>query len=114
MRCQACSAIVWCNDPLPVACPKCGAAWESAGATTGIARSATVGEILQRLYDSEINCRLEWLWQNGFDWELLDGDRNTKRWGTADTMEAAALAMATAAAADFPDSQFSAWWRAQA
>lgn len=71
---------------------------------------AGAAEILQRLYDSEINCRLSWVWQGGFEWELLDGDLNVKRWGTADTLEAAALAIAEAAARDFDGSAFMTWW----
>ena len=30
-------------------------------------------KLFKIIYDSEINCRIEWLWDAGFTWALLDG-----------------------------------------
>jgi len=35
-------------------------------------KSCNVGKILQSIYDSEINIRLEWMWDAGMTWALLD------------------------------------------
>jgi hypothetical protein len=30
-------------------------------------------KLINYIYDSEINCRIEWMWDGGFTWCLLDG-----------------------------------------
>lgn len=31
-----------------------------------------IGEVLNRIYDSEINVRIEWVWDGGFTWVLVN------------------------------------------
>jgi hypothetical protein len=30
-------------------------------------------KVFEKIYDSEINCRLEWFWDTGFTWSIQDG-----------------------------------------
>ena len=32
-------------------------------------------KLLNYVYDSEINCRIEWFWDGGFTWYLIDGTK---------------------------------------
>ena len=32
-------------------------------------------KVFEKIYDSEINCRLEWLWDGGFTWSISDGTK---------------------------------------
>jgi len=29
--------------------------------------------VIKAIYDCEVNCRLEWFWDSGFTWSVLDG-----------------------------------------
>ena len=62
-------------------------------------------DILQALYDSEINCALRWLWDGGIDWKLfLPNDKAIE--GNAPTVKDAIRALRQAALTHFPDSEF--------
>lgn len=39
---------------------------------------ASIGGLLQRMYDSEINFRLECMWDGGFTWSLTASDREQR------------------------------------
>lgn len=30
-------------------------------------------KLIKAIYDCEVNCRIEWFWDSGFQWALLDG-----------------------------------------
>lgn len=32
-------------------------------------------KLLNFVYDSEVNCRIEWVWDSGFTWYLIDGTK---------------------------------------
>jgi hypothetical protein len=32
-----------------------------------------VGPVLKRIYDSEINIRIDWLWDGGYTWAIIEG-----------------------------------------
>lgn len=32
-------------------------------------------KVFEKIYDSEINCRLEWFWDAGFTWSISDGTK---------------------------------------
>jgi hypothetical protein len=74
-------------------------------------KPAIVGtEILQRLYDSEINASITWMYDAGFDWKLGDDANGWKAQGTGRTIEDAARQLASAAMTTYPASEFAAWW----
>lgn len=68
-------------------------------------------EILQRMYDSEINFTLRTVWQGGFWWEVLDSDLEPGEHGIADSLAEAAQALAAGAVLMYPLATFSGWWR---
>ena len=68
-------------------------------------------EILQKLYDSEINFEIFTFWDAGFDWKLGDEMNGFKDGGCCDTLETAVIALAIAAVKHFPDSTFAKEWR---
>jgi len=70
-------------------------------------------EVLQRLYDSEINLRIGWIWAGGVTWQLGDKHNGWKAGGNAATVALAAVELAKAAAEHFPGSDFTKWWRAR-
>jgi hypothetical protein len=78
-----------------------------------------VGEILQRLYDSEINVQLGWNWDGGVDYRI--GSRSPDIWsafesspvqgtGSRDVV-AAVQQLVDTILARAPTSAFAAWWR---
>jgi len=77
------------------------------------------GEILQRLYDSEINVRIGWLWDGGVEYsigstsnDIWDSDFNKAeivRTGEINLADGVNK-MAAAAAAKYPKSSFAEWW----
>jgi hypothetical protein len=75
--------------------------------------AADPAEILQRLYDSELNLRLGWIWDAGVAWQLGDKRNGWKATGTEATVALAAVALAKAAAQHYPESEFTKWWRAR-
>jgi hypothetical protein len=70
-----------------------------------------IGEILQRLYSSEINLRIEWVWDGGVQWRLGDEFNGWTARGTSDSVAQAARDVGAAAAQARPESEFAAWWR---
>jgi hypothetical protein len=48
-------------------------------------------EILQRLYASEINATISWMYDAGFEWKLGDDANGWKARGTAKTIDDAAV-----------------------
>ena len=69
-------------------------------------------EVLQRIYDSEINFAIHTCWQDGFDWKLFDSDMDPVASGSADSLTEAAVALAEAIMSAFPHSDFAVWWGA--
>jgi hypothetical protein len=62
-------------------------------------------DILQALYDSEINFELRWIWDGGVDWKLFrPGDQLIE--SNAPTVTEAAYELARAAIIHYPDSDF--------
>jgi hypothetical protein len=71
------------------------------------------GEVLQQLYDSEINFEIRTDWDGGFNWRFQsDADWSTS--GTGKDLAEAAAQLAQAVAQHDPNSQFAAWWNRQA
>ena len=64
--------------------------------------------ILQELYNSEINWKISTFWDGGFDWWLGDEMNGFKAEGGADTLEEAVAALEQAALEHFPNSVFAA------
>jgi hypothetical protein len=69
-----------------------------------------MNEILQCLYDSEINARIEWVWDGDVEWRLGDEHNGWKVDGNAVTVEFAVLELAKTAVMHYPGSEFAAWW----
>ena len=77
------------------------------------------GEILQRIYDSEIHLRLGWLWDGGLDYTI--GTDSPDLWGTmnkrkivhtgAEDIADGISVMADDIALLYPFSPFAKWWR---
>lgn len=63
-------------------------------------------DVLQELYDSEINFRLETLWDAGFDWRLGDDLNGYKAEGCGLTLDEAVGQLAFAAFKHYPNSTF--------
>lgn len=66
-------------------------------------------ETLQRLYESEINAGINWIWDGGFEWKLQVGPEAYG--GNAPTVARAIEDLAVAAVAHYPDSEFARWWK---
>ncbi|MGH7782544.1 MAG: hypothetical protein ACREO5_01695 [Candidatus Binatia bacterium] len=62
-------------------------------------------DILQPLYDSEINCEIRWLWDGGIDWKLFAPNDEIIP-GNARTVQEAVKELAQAAIKHYPDSNF--------
>jgi hypothetical protein len=76
--------------------------------------NALAAEIVARIYASEVSATLRWFWDGGFEWEIWSetiSDPGSD--GTAKTFPLAAMEMAEATAARYPDSPFAAWWKAR-
>ena len=70
-----------------------------------------IHDVLQRLYDSEINCSISWLWDGGIDWKLGDALNGWKAQGSARTVADAVQQLAEAACPAYPESTFVTWWK---
>jgi hypothetical protein len=68
-------------------------------------------EILERLYASEINLRIEWVWDGGIAWKLGDELNGWGASGVSPSLPDAAKDVGTAAAQRHPESEFATWWR---
>lgn len=53
--------------------------------------------LLQKVYDLEVNFKIETYWDAGFDWVLFDGEFNVETSGTAATFAEAEQAVYHAA-----------------
>lgn len=62
--------------------------------------------IMQRLYNSEINCTIATFWDGGFSWSLGDCMNGIKAEGTSDSFDDAERNLALAAVAYYPESAF--------
>lgn len=62
-------------------------------------------DILQALYDSEINCEIRWIWDGGVDWKLFGAGEKMID-GNAPTVTEAVYQLALAAISYYPDSDF--------
>lgn len=62
--------------------------------------------LLQELYNSEINFKIETLWDGGFDWFLGDNLNGYKAEGSSQTLDEALGELAVAAFREYPDSVF--------
>jgi hypothetical protein len=71
-------------------------------------------DILQMLYDSEINFELSTFWDDGFRWKLGDNWNGFKADGHADNLAEAIEQLKDAAFKHFPSSEFAQKIRAQA
>lgn len=69
------------------------------------------GLTLQRLYDSEINACIEWVWDGGVQWRLGDEYSGWKADGKAATVALAVLELAQKAVEHYPKSEFATWWK---
>ena len=74
-----------------------------------------VRTILQKMYDSEINILIGWMWDGGIEYQIganfyNNGDgEEVKNTGT-DKIEEAIIVIADDVAAKFPNSLFCKWW----
>jgi hypothetical protein len=71
-------------------------------------------DILQMLYDSEINFELSCFWDGGFTWKLGDRMNGYSAEGHARTMVDVAEELKQAALKHYPESEFAARVRAMA
>jgi hypothetical protein len=73
-------------------------------------------EVLERLYKSEINARVQWQWDGGYDTYLLAGfDNEDIVWEMEKYTTDFSVAMtnlAQAACMHYPTSEFAKWWKA--
>jgi hypothetical protein len=63
-------------------------------------------DVLQALYDSEINWKLECFWDSGFQWALGSEYAGFIATGTENTRAEAVTALTTAALKHYPRSEF--------
>lgn len=74
-----------------------------------IIQESTHGEMildkLQKLYDSEINCKIEWFWDTGVEWYLGDEMNGWKKDGRVDTVTEAIDALWNAAKEKYPNAE---------
>ena len=78
--------------------------------------SAQVGEVLQRLYNSEINIELSSFWDSGFDYKLgdtLNGFSEVPQKILSTSIINTIDAIAFAAVNQYPDSDFAKWYRSK-
>ena len=61
---------------------------------------------LQRMYDSEINFRIDTLWDGGFHWYLGDEMNGYKKDGYTLTLGEAVAKLCLAAHSEYPDSRY--------
>jgi hypothetical protein len=71
------------------------------------------GEVLQTLYDSEVNFAIETDWDGDFHWRLQNDPEWSAR-GTGSSLAEAVQQLAAAAIRSFPGSNFAIWWEKSA
>jgi hypothetical protein len=67
-----------------------------------------VGEVLHRIYSSDLHARLTLHWQEGYFY-FNQGDTKQPLQGT--TIEEVVSDLASRLASDFPQSDFAYWWK---
>ena len=77
-----------------------------------------IGEILQKIYDSEIHLRIGWLWDGGFDYSI--GTTSNNIWGMKNNKEIyptfkanivkAIKEMVDHIVKEYPNSSFTKWF----
>ena len=88
-----------------------------------------IGEVLQQIYDAEINIGIDWFWNEGIDWKIGDkvnGFKTVNEIGISDVdnigtdiqdwtkIENSISALAFAVYKAYPDSKFAEWYIATA
>ncbi len=63
-------------------------------------------DIIQQLYESEINCSVSSFWDSGFAWKLGDESNGFVAEGNCDSFSAVEEALASAARRHYPESDF--------
>lgn len=72
----------------------------------------TLEKVLQALYDSEINVKIEWLWDGGFDVEILGSGDGVNGMGiTFPRADLIAEFLIASAKTMFPESKFAEEWK---
>lgn len=72
----------------------------------------SVGEVLQKMYDSEINIRMSWEWDAGVKWETdIHFGECFGGSDVAETVESAIEGLAEYICEMYPGSEFEKWWR---
>lgn len=66
----------------------------------------TTEQIMQDLYDSEINAAVEWFWDGGFDVRLGDHMNGWHKSGCVNSWSEVGLWLMEAAIEKYPNSQF--------
>lgn len=86
--------------------------WREDGENEMDVTRENVGEVLQRLYDSEIHLWLGWFWDGGVEYALSPRRGDGAAWehtGGRDIV-AAVQQIANAAVGRYPDSEFARWF----
>src|SRR5262245_30069612 len=88
-----------------------------------------IGEVLQQIYDAQVNIGIDWFWDEGIDWKIGDkvnGFKTVNEMGMNDTVdmsnyihdwtkiENSISALAFAVYKTYPDSKFAEWYAATA
>lgn len=82
-----------------------------AAPVTSAVDSPALQHVPQQLYNSEINFGLSCFYADGFAWSVMVNEREPRLVeGRAETAAAALLAIAVAAARQYPNSAFARWW----
>lgn len=66
-------------------------------------------EVLQRIYDSEVNARLGWFWDEGVEWRLGDDINGVLASGVEECIGLALVKLCQAMLDHFPESDFAKW-----
>ena len=75
-----------------------------------VRRERLIRDVLEKLYASEINARISWVWDTGFAWELGDDWNNFTAKGSEASLSETVMHLGQEAARKFPESQFGRWW----
>ena len=67
-------------------------------------------DVMQQLYDSEINVSVSSFWDGGWQWQLGDDMNGFELAGTAEDWDSTVYELAETAATEYPDSVFKTWW----
>ena len=82
-------------------------------------KKTNVGEILQRIYDSELHLRIGWMWDGGLDYCIgsTSNDLRDSNWNKCEivctgntNIQEAIINLAKKIANDYPESEFAKWF----